>query len=357
MDSAAIRVFGQITSSPVTSLTISALVVTWVRLFHSRADPLVYSYCYSDLVTKQQWWKLFTAPFCQPSFLSLLFNAVTLWSMRSIEGAYGSWFVFRYSLLLIALQGLLTTWLIHLIIIYVPTPVAFRNIATCGFSGIIISWLAYQKFSSQLVSEQFYLFGLIPLPWDLAPLFIILITPSFLNSKTITLLNVVSLLCGYLLSFGLFEILPDLYWSLCLVLNIATFLLVKSAFFHTFLASLNGAPETEEVEEVVEDQAQRGRGSGDVNDSNSDLETGREDRREEREGLSSRSISPLRPPSRSGLSARPADSGDLEEDRGLGRFSSRDYGGREELGRDSEEEAGAFEGEPSWALMGRGDRS
>jgi membrane associated rhomboid family serine protease len=295
MNAAAIIVLKQIFNSPVTSLTASALVSTWVKSFHWRTDPTLYTYSYTDLVIRQQWWKLFTAPFFQTSFLSLLFNTITLWGIRSIEVTYGSWFFFRYSLLLIVVEGLLTTSAIHLIITYSSSQYPFRNISTGGLSGVLISWLAYQQISGVVMNDPFYLFGILPLTWDLAPLFVTLITPSFLNSKTVIILNVVSLLCGYFLSFGLLAILPDVYWSACFLFNVAIFLLIKSSHFQAFIESLNNdnrgaAIATHDV--VEEEQRVNGLDDGDIEMGRGEIGSERNRERERRSGDISGSSSP-----------------------------------------------------------------
>ena len=334
MNSAIIAVAGQVSASPVTSLTISMLVSTWVKIYHSRWDPALYSYSYIDLMTKQQWWKIFTAPFCQTSFLSLLFNVITLWGIRSVEVVYGSWYFFRYSLLLIAVQGLLTTWIIHLIVTYSATQISLRNMSISGCSGIILSWMAYQVSSQMVMNDPFYLLGFIPIPWDLAPIFIMIIS----RSRTLVVLNTVGYLTGICLSYGLLQMLPDLYWSACFIFNIAISLLISSSFFQAFLVSLNSNNGTNVAEqrdseivaggmaEVIGDYDERGSRDQDGND----IEMG------------GRFV---------GEDARSIGGGDSESSRGgSGRFPSHSRyehssrGQEEGDGIDEEGEEGEFEG-------------
>lgn len=239
MNAAAAAVLIQICKSPVVAITIAALVSTWVRLFHSRTDPTLYTYSYTDLLTRQQWWKLLTAPFCHVTFLALLFNSITLWGIRSIEVTYGSFFFLRYTLLLMIVEGLLTTAVVHLIVTYSSTQYPFRNISTGGCSGVIISWLAFQQMSGIGMSDPFYLFGVVPFPWELAPLLVIFITNYPVSSRTVVILNVVSLFTGHALSFGLIAILSDIYWSTCFLFNIAAYLLLGSTVFQEMFAALH----------------------------------------------------------------------------------------------------------------------
>ena len=377
MNSAIIAVTEQISASPVTSLTISMLVSIWVKIYHSRWDPALYSYSYIDLMTKQQWWKIFTAPFCQTSFLSLLFNVITLWGIRSIEVVHGSWYFFRYSLLLIAVQGLLTTWIIHLIVTYSATQIVLRSMSLSGCSGIILSWIAYQISSQMVMNDSFYLIGFIPIPWDLAPIFIMITS----RSKTLFVLNVVGYLTGISLSYGLLQLLPDLYWSVCFIFNIAIFLLISSSIFQAFLVSLNsntGANVTEqhdgefnqnEMGQVIGGYEERGSRDQDGNDIEMGgrlIGSGADGERERERGSLTGPVSPTRgyrqgfPQSSStgDISGRREESksfngGDSELSRGRSdrlqshsryEHSSREQEGGDGVEEEEEEEEGEFEG-------------
>lgn len=146
------------------------------------------------------------------------------------------------------------------------------------------------------MKDPFYLFGILPLPWDLAPLFVTLITPSFLNSKTVIILNVISLLCGYFLSFGLLAILPDVYWSACFLFNVTIFLLVKSSHFQAFIESLSndnrGVPSNVAQDVVEEAQRVNGLDEGDIEMGRGEIGSERNRERERRSGDMSGSSSP-----------------------------------------------------------------
>ena len=402
MNLAIIAVAGQISASPVISLTISLLVSIWIRMYHSRCDPALYSYSYNDLIAKQQWWKIFTAPFCQTSFLSLIFNVITLWGIRSVEIVYGSWYFLRYSLLLVAVQGLLTTWIIYLILTYSATQIALRSMSISGCSGIILSWISYQVSSQMIMNSHFYLMGVVPIPWDLAPIFIMMIS----RSKTLVILNTVSYFSGVFLYYGVLQVLPDLYWSACFIFNIAVFVLIKSSFFQTFLVSLNGNNGINIAEQRENENEDRGRGDviggyeqrGGREQGGNDIEMGgvviAMDGEEERNRERDRDRGALLGPSSSaigqgqvswigveggrGEGARSTAGGELESNRG-GHGSSRspshsryERGDGEEKWRDSvdeEGEEGAFEGSSaafsvpisndhsSRHLLGRGEGS
>jgi membrane associated rhomboid family serine protease len=244
---ATITVLKQIASSPVISLTISSFVAIWVKLFHSKTDPLLYSFSYDNCLNRQQWWRLFSAPCCHASFIQLVFNAITLWGMRGLERTYGSWFFLRYTLILIIAEALLNISLIHAIMSYSsayfnisPAQHPLRTLPTLGSSGILLSWITFQLISEKEISEPFFFIGLIPIPWDtlLAPLFLIFVS-SIIGSKTNAVTNIVSLASGFLLGVGVLKILPDFYWSICFIFDIAVFLLLQSNLLQSALTSIN----------------------------------------------------------------------------------------------------------------------
>jgi membrane associated rhomboid family serine protease len=244
---AAITVLKQIGSSPVISLTISSFVAVWVKLFHSRIDPILYSFSYNDCLTRQQWWRLFSAPCCHASFLQLIVNVVTLWGMRALETTYGSWFFLRYTLILLIAEALLNISLIHAIMLYTsayhnfpPGQHPLRTLPTMGSSGILLSWVTFQLISDKKILEPFHFMGFIPIPWDnlLAPLFLIFVS-SIIGSKTNAVTNIVCLASGFLLGVGVLKILPDFYWSICFIFDIAVFLLLQSNLLQSALISIN----------------------------------------------------------------------------------------------------------------------
>lgn len=245
MNNPVLLVLNQIIGSPVISTTISLLILIWVYFFHLRIDATIYSYCYNDVLVRQQYWKIFTSPFCNATFFQLLLNIITLWGIRSLEVLYGSWFIFRYTLLLIVVQPSLIIFFTFLIITLSNMTQQglssmsslnisnhpLRTVTTLGTQGLLLSWLAYQSVKMD-INVPFYFLGFLPVPFVLAPLLLIFISPVFGN-KLNGLVNTVSLICGYLLGFGVLQILPDMYWSLCFTLNVFLFLLLKLPYFHT----------------------------------------------------------------------------------------------------------------------------
>ena len=102
-----------------------------------------------------------------------------------------------------------------------------RNSYCYGFSSILLAWLAFQSVSDVLLPRPFFLVGMLPIPWALAPLMMIFISPMY-APRFIGVTNGIGLLCGYLLGFGVLKILPDAYWTFCFSFNVMLFLTMKT---------------------------------------------------------------------------------------------------------------------------------
>jgi membrane associated rhomboid family serine protease len=260
MFSSIATVFIQIFYSPITSLLITLLVWVWVQLFTSRSDGKAYAVGYYDCMVRQQWWRVFTAPLCHTSIFHLLLSIVTLWGCRHLEQKLGSWFYFRYSILLAISESLLGIGIIHGTLklnninrlqISASHPLAGAN--SIGLSGILLSWLAYESVSLTFQADYpFYFLGVIPLPWIFAPMVFIFAAQLFAH-RTQGLTNAMGLISGYLLALGLLQILPDIYWSVCFLVDVVLFIILKSAEVQPDGSAVNGAtPDSDNMEGELE---------------------------------------------------------------------------------------------------------
>ena len=144
--------FAQIFLCPFTSLFILILVYIYSRIYilgfsirsYSYSLQDIYDYCHANIFqnvattslsfalnqegnnhieerrrssVRNPSFRIFSSQFLHNKFLHLLFNVITLWEIRKIEFYYGSFFFFKYSLLLILseffLSFLITSFLIH----------------------------------------------------------------------------------------------------------------------------------------------------------------------------------------------------------------------------------------------------
>ena len=225
----ALDVFG----TPVASAFILTLVLVWVRIFHGIQDPKDLHLSYQNVVRRSQWWRLLSFSWCHQSFIHLIINVSSLWCCRHIEAIYGSFFFLRYSLLLIAVEGCLS--LIILSFLQNPTrrnsndDISPGNAKLIGASGLVMAWVSFVGVRSLVDEAQsplfglYYFFGILPVSWYLAPLLLLTIAPLFPPRESI-LSNGSGFVGGYLLVSGIINILPNLFWTICCVINILLFL-------------------------------------------------------------------------------------------------------------------------------------
>ena len=228
-------VFGELLHSPITVAVACVLVAVWVKVFHGRFDVRQFAYNYLDICVREVYWKALAAPFCHQSKFHVIINVITLWAIRDIERTYGSWFFLRYTVvLMLAEVTILMSMIAFILSVSGFTQIAtirqhpfVRNSYCYGFSSILLAWLAFQSVSDVLLPRPFFLIGILPVPWALAPLMMIFISPMY-APRFIGVTNGIGLLCGYLLGFGVLKILPDMYWTICFGFNVMLFLTMKT---------------------------------------------------------------------------------------------------------------------------------
>lgn len=230
-------VLQQVSDSPIISLTVCLLVAIFVGIFHGRVDIHEVSNNFFEVVTREQYWKVFAAPLCHASFTHLIINVITLWAIRDVEKIYGSFFFLRYTMVLIIAEAAVSFGGIALILsvtgslnrtAYIRQHPLIRNINCYGFSSVLLAWLAFHSISGVTLPRPFFLLGILPIPWGLAPLMMIFIAPLY-APRFIGVTNGIGLLSGYLLGFGVLKVLPDVYWSLWFLFDVFLFLAYKAA--------------------------------------------------------------------------------------------------------------------------------
>lgn len=110
----------------------------------------------------------------------------------------------------------------------------FSNSKFNGSSGLFLAWLVYASIDSLLnhaydSNPYFYILGFLPVYWSFAPLLTALLIPIVSLRMNGAVANIAGLFTGYLFAFGVIAILPDLYWTLCLLLNGSLFLATTAA--------------------------------------------------------------------------------------------------------------------------------
>ena len=99
--------FSLLFNAPITFCLIVAAVYVWSNIYAGRWDPAALSFSLGKCIDQNQWYRVFTSFLVHKSPLHLLVNTLALWAcLGRVEDVYGSWFVFRYTVLLVFLEAL-----------------------------------------------------------------------------------------------------------------------------------------------------------------------------------------------------------------------------------------------------------
>ena len=208
--------------NPITTIYLLWLLWTSIKVKNKDWNVDSLSISYNSCVKMRKIWRILTACFCQTDTLQLLIILPSIWACRVLETTYGSFFYFRYTCLLILFDAVLTLSVVHGVTTLTRNT-AFIDKSFNGSTGVIIAWLIYAAFdsldsSSSLANSYFYLLGFFPISWTLAPVMFIFVMISFSppNAATSALTGFFS---GYLFFTGIIQVLPTIYWTICMGLN------------------------------------------------------------------------------------------------------------------------------------------
>ncbi|RYH12845.1 rhomboid family intramembrane serine protease, partial [archaeon] len=210
----------EVIGHPFCVVYIIIVAWVWVNVVVEEWDYKPFILSYEDCVIKRQYWRLLTSPLIHKSFLHLFFNLVMLWSVRWVEDEYGSWFMFRYTILLHFSEGLFAFLLIQYGIKLARNEI-FRqylsNIQSLGSSGVVIAWLTFM--STHLRTSPIIFLGVLPFHPAYA-LFPTILLNYLLTPLSNVYANLSGLLCGYMLAGGVLTLLPTPYLTICILGNI-----------------------------------------------------------------------------------------------------------------------------------------
>jgi hypothetical protein len=213
---------------------------------HNNNPTQEYSLSLHEIVRKCQWKRIITFAFIHPQFMPFIYTIIGTWCCnRHVELLHNTFFYLRYSLLLIITEGAMLVAILYCIQVYGSQSLGaggglaiLQGIRVMGSSGLIMAWTCYLALTSLFTLHTaspatkeslglFYIIGLIPVSWYLAPVILLCLTPILLPKEAV-LCNGIGFLNGYLLYFGILKILPDFYWTLCFVVNLGAFFCTMS---------------------------------------------------------------------------------------------------------------------------------
>ncbi len=242
-------------SCPFTTLTIILSCWIWVKFFVEEWDPRNFSISYNDVVRKKQFWRILSTQLSHTSLLHLLVNIMVIWNCRLTELNLGTLFVFRYSIVLAISESLLTCGLIKLTIAYTPFGPNIEPMLvstnTFGCSGTLLGWVTYQSllYSRYTVKKHLVLLGAMAFDQEVIVL-VLAIVYYFCLPRPYIISELMGLVSGFMLAGGLLQVVPDLFWSCCLMLNVA--LLVASSLVNNQSTALLPRSVSDTGAELVE---------------------------------------------------------------------------------------------------------
>lgn len=221
-----------IVEHPFCSIFIVLIIWLWVNISYNDLDIRKYSLSVTDCWKNKQYWRILTSPFLHKSLVHLILNVSCLWNVRFVEINYGTWFLFRYSIILFMCETLIVYAVMKGFSKFANNPilteVLFR-VQYSGTSGLILAWLGFQsvEIMNEKTNSLFLLFGFLSIPAVFAPVillgFFYLLTP-----RNNGVANSAGLFAGYLLGVGFLRIMDDTYWTVCILFNICLFFLITA---------------------------------------------------------------------------------------------------------------------------------
>lgn len=205
-------IFYDMLEKPVTSVIIAVCSSIWLYVQQKGLGYADLGVSYDAVVSGGQHWRLLTSSFTHISFLHLMFNMSSLWSLGVIETLPGVGLGIRYylhnTLVLLILSSLLVLAIYH-VLIHRFNLDYYKQVTAVGYSCVVFGWmtiLAVKRPSSKL-----NLFGLLSLPISYAP-FESLVFTSIIVPQASFLGHLSGIVVGYLVAWNVFQGMND-YWA------------------------------------------------------------------------------------------------------------------------------------------------
>lgn len=223
-------IVNDILAAPCTSIYAAFSLWIYVKLSIRDYDIKSFQISYADCIIEKAWWRILTAPCANVTFLHLVVNITTAWSIRYIEFFYGSFYVLRYSILMMVFDAVAMLTLFYGVIkisgINVTSNHPLRAVSTYSLSSILLGWLGFLSidFLSKYREIYFFILGVIPIPLSLSPIVVLLLIQC-VAPKAHFISHASGLVGGYLLALGVIAVLPDTYWTLCIFFDLLLYVI------------------------------------------------------------------------------------------------------------------------------------
>eukprot|EP00245_Coleochaete_scutata_P006412 TRINITY_DN20837_c0_g1_i1.p1 TRINITY_DN20837_c0_g1~~TRINITY_DN20837_c0_g1_i1.p1 ORF type:complete len:268 (+),score=22.68 TRINITY_DN20837_c0_g1_i1:371-1174(+) len=203
---------------PVTSILISICTGLWVYIQNKGVGYGDVGVSYENIVVEKQYWRVITACFSHISFLHLVFNMSSLWSLGVVEKLpdLGSVYYLKHTLVLVIASEVLCVAIYH-VLIHRYRIEHYKRVIAVGYSGVVFGWMTV--LSQKMPTSTLDVFGVLSLPINLAP-FESLIFTSILVPQASFIGHLSGIIVGYSIAFGLWRGLTD-YWAVNLSIWVA----------------------------------------------------------------------------------------------------------------------------------------
>lgn len=192
---------------PATTVVTCVCCAVWWYL-HSRGlgyDDVGVSY--RKAVRERQLWRCVTASFSHVSFLHLLFNMSSLWSLGVVEqmgsrgAGWGTVWYLRYTLVMLVGSMALVLATTHVLVRYAKVE-RYERVTSVGYSCVVFGWMTYVSVKGT-PSGAVSLFGFARAPVNLAPFGSLLFT-SLVVPQASFIGHLAGIATGYLVAWDAF---------------------------------------------------------------------------------------------------------------------------------------------------------
>ena len=192
---------------PATTVVTCVCCAVWWYL-HSRGlgyDDVGVSY--RKAVRERQLWRCVTASFSHVSFLHLLFNMSSLWSLGVVEqmgsrgAGWGTVWYSRYTLVMLVGSMALVLATTHVLVRYAKVE-RYERVTSVGYSCVVFGWMTYVSVKGA-PSGVLSLFGFARVPVNLAPFGSLLFT-SLVVPQASFIGHLAGIAVGYFVAWDMF---------------------------------------------------------------------------------------------------------------------------------------------------------
>lgn len=205
-------------STPGSALIAGVCIALYVHRIVREYPVDSIAISYRTFIKEKQYWRGVTAIFSHLNLLHIVFNVSSLWSLRSIEKAFGTITYFKISYILLIVSVLTTMGIYHIWIKYGGIR-EYESTYAVGYSGVIFGLMTVGYVSAKQSRISF--FGL-SIPLSLAPFGSLLLTQLLIpNASFVGHLS--GIIAGYMYSWGFFSWFGNdffafaLFWSAVLL--------------------------------------------------------------------------------------------------------------------------------------------